>query len=139
MGRERSDPQAPLVADYLERISKIVPIEDVVLKADRSDRIATRMLAEKGKGQLLVALDEHGDELTSSELAALVASWMERSVARIAFAVGGAEGLPGSVLSGADRVMALSRMTLPHRLARLLLAEQLYRALAIIRSIPYQK
>ncbi|MDD5306614.1 MAG: 23S rRNA (pseudouridine(1915)-N(3))-methyltransferase RlmH [Deltaproteobacteria bacterium] len=139
VGRDRADPAAPMVADYCARISRFLPIEEIVLKADREDRIAARMLAEKKRGCLLVALDERGRELDTLAFARLVEKWMGGGVLAVTFAVGGADGHAPAVREGADLVLALSRMTLPHRLARLLLAEQVYRALCVARGVPYQK
>ena len=139
VGRRRADPVAPLVDDYLKRISQFVPVEDRVLKAEREDKLATRMLKEAQKGQVLVALDERGKEYSSKEFADLVSSWMDRGVSRVTFVIGGADGLPSKVKTASSLLIALSRMTLPHRFARLVLTEQLYRAFCIIRSHPYQK
>ena len=139
VGRERADPTAPLVADYLSRIRKRLPVEEIVLKAEREDRLAARMLRARRRGELLVALDERGRQLGSIELAERVQSWMNRAVAGVCFAVGGANGLPARVSREADERLALSRLTLPHRIARLVLAEQLYRALEIQRGSAYHK
>jgi 23S rRNA (pseudouridine1915-N3)-methyltransferase len=139
IGRERADPSAPLVADYISRIERFVPIENVVLKPDREDKLAARVLKEQGKGRLLVALDDRGEQPTSRGLATIVESWMTRGLSRVTLVVGGADGLPRSVRERADQLLSLSKLTLPHRLARLVLAEQLYRALSIIRSVPYDK
>jgi len=139
VGRERADPAAPLVADYLSRIERFVPIDSVVLKPDRQDRITARMLAERGKGRLLVALDDGGEQPTSQGLAEIVSSWMGRGLTRVTLVIGGADGLPAEVRRRADQRLSLSRLTLPHRLARLVLVEQLYRALCIVRNVPYDK
>ena len=64
---------------------------------------------------------------------------LESGKSEIVFAIGGADGLPKQVKARADHLLSLSAMTLPHRLARLLLAEQLYRALCILKGVPYQK
>ena len=69
----------------------------------------------------------------------MVEGWMNRGLSRVLLVIGGAEGLPGEVKKRADVTLSLSKMTLPHRLARLILIEQLYRALCIIRGVPYQK
>ncbi len=139
VGKERSDPAAPLVADYVGRIKKFFPIENRVIPPDRNDRIANKMLKGAKKGDILIALDERGKEYNSRAFARLVDSWMNRGISRIVFVIGGADGLPDTIMERAHLKVALSQMTLPHRLARLFLVEQLYRALCIIRGIPYQK
>ncbi|MBW2276611.1 MAG: 23S rRNA (pseudouridine(1915)-N(3))-methyltransferase RlmH [Deltaproteobacteria bacterium] len=139
IGRERADPTAPLVADYVSRIQRFTPIDNVVLKPDRAVRIAAKILKEQGKGRLLVALDDGGEQPTSRGLAKIVASWMERGLSQVTLVIGGADGLPRDVHRGADQLLSLSKLTLPHRLARLVLVEQLYRAICIIRNVPYDK
>jgi 23S rRNA (pseudouridine1915-N3)-methyltransferase len=139
VGRERSDPMAPLVADYADRIRKLLPFEEVVLKLEADDRVAERMRREFAKSDLLVALDERGEQLGSRELAALIGGWMNRGLSEVTLVIGGADGLPPGIRDAAGLVLGLSKLTLPHRLARLVLVEQLYRALAILRNVPYQK
>jgi 23S rRNA (pseudouridine1915-N3)-methyltransferase len=85
-----------------------------------------------------VLLDERGTEETSAALARRVARWLERGQ-DVALVVGGSDGLSDAVRARADEVLALSRMTLPHRLARVVLLEQLYRAMTILRGEPYHK
>jgi 23S rRNA (pseudouridine1915-N3)-methyltransferase len=139
VGRKSADPAAPLVKDYLLRIAKFFPIEDRVLRDDREDRVTARIFKEIKDSQTVVALDERGKIYDSIAFAKWVASWMNQGVSRVSFVIGGADGLSSAVRERADSMLALSKMTLPHRLARLLLAEQLYRACCINRGIPYQK
>ncbi len=139
VGRERSDPFASAVADYVTRCRKFLPVDEVVLKKDREDRIAARMRKEAEKADILVALDERGEEYDSRQFAKIVSGWMNRGFRQVALLIGGADGLPDDVVNAAGLTLALSKMTLPHRMARLMLMEQLYRALCIIRNVPYQK
>ena len=139
IGRERADPTAPLVADYVARIRRFLPIDSVVLKPEREDRLAARVLKEQGKGRRLVALDDGGEQPSSRGLAKIVGSWMDQGLNQVTLVIGGADGLPAEVRDKADQLLSLSELTLPHRLARLVLAEQLYRALSIIRNVPYDK
>ena len=138
VGRERADAASPLTADYLSRISKFFAVEDTVLRQDRDDKIAARIL-QKTEGDLLIALDERGKMMDSHQFSSLIGSWMNTGVAKVSFVIGGADGLPEEIRKKANFLLALSRMTLPHRLAKLFLAEQLYRGLCILRNIPYQK
>lgn len=139
VGRERADPFASAVADYSTRCRKFLPVDEIVLKNDREDRIAARMIKEAEKGDLMVALDERGEEHDSQKFAKIVSGWMNRGFRQVTLLIGGADGLPVDVVKAAGLTLALSRMTLPHRMARLMLMEQLYRALCIIRNVPYQK
>ena len=86
----------------------------------------------------LVALDERGKLLDSVELSAYLAK-AQGGAKDLLFVIGGDEGLDDSVRGAAHQVMSLSRMTLPHRLARVVLIEQLYRAFTILKGEPYHK
>ena len=87
----------------------------------------------------LWALDERGKELSSEELAASLKQAMNGGEQGIALIIGGADGLPRDLVARADFVWSLGRLTLPHRLARLIVLEQLYRALSILRGEPYHR
>ena len=97
-----------------------------------------RLLATLRAGEHVVALDERGAEPTTRELA----SWLQarmHSGEDLAFLIGGADGLVPEVLSRSNFTLALSRLTLPHALARVLLLEQLYRAVSILTQHPYHR
>jgi len=85
-----------------------------------------------------IALDEHGHEVVSTALAASLVSWRADGD-DVAFVVGGPDGLDARLRTEARTVMRLSRMTLPHGLARVVLAEQLYRAWSITQNHPYHR
>jgi 23S rRNA (pseudouridine1915-N3)-methyltransferase len=85
----------------------------------------------------VVALEVGGQPLDSGQLAAFIGRCQQDGVGTLAFLIGGADGLPARVARGAALRLSLSAMTLPHRLARLVLAEQLYRAHTILRGEPY--
>jgi 23S rRNA (pseudouridine1915-N3)-methyltransferase len=97
-----------------------------------------RLLAAAPRNCLKVALDERGSLITTAELARRVSRWQETGH-DIAFMVGGADGLADSVKQAATFSWSLSPLTLPHGLARVLLAEQLYRALSILHNHPYHR
>ena len=139
VGKINSDPAAPLSADYISRIRKFIPFEDIVLKTDKDDKIAARMIKESQKGQILAALDERGRLFDSFEFSSLISKWMNAGHTQVTMVIGGADGLPQEIKQKAHTTIALSKMTLPHRLARLILAEQIYRGLCIIKNVPYQK
>jgi 23S rRNA (pseudouridine1915-N3)-methyltransferase len=97
-----------------------------------------RLLAAVADQHYVVALDERGRELTTRELAALLDERM-RDGRDLAFLIGGADGFAPAVRARADFVWSLSRLTLPHGLVRVLLAEQLYRAHTILGNHPYHR
>jgi 23S rRNA (pseudouridine1915-N3)-methyltransferase len=90
------------------------------------------------QGCTVVALDEHGRDLTTRELAAQVEKWLAGG-ADVAFLIGGPDGLDTDLKAGAAARLRLSSLTLPHAMVRVLLAEQLYRALSILDNHPYHR
>lgn len=139
IGKDRSGLFAPGVAEYAERLQHYAKPTLVELSEQRD--IAAEGEATLGKLQdrdVLVALDERGKALSSVELAQWIAKQQE-SGRDLAFAIGGDEGIAESVRAKAALTLSLSRMTLPHRLARLVLLEQLYRAFTILKREPYHK
>ena len=99
---------------------------------------AERILAALPAGCVPVVLDERGTQVSTRELAAWLQGWMAEGVSP-AFVVGGADGLADSVKARAGKLLGLSKLTLPHALARVLLVEQLYRAVCIIKGHPYHR
>lgn len=99
---------------------------------------AERILAALPASCVPVVLDERGAQVTTRELAAWLQGWMAEGVSP-AFVIGGADGLADSVKARADKLLALSKLTLPHALARVVLIEQLYRAACIIKEHPYHR
>ena len=100
---------------------------------------ADAMLARVPPGWATVALDEGGAQLSSEAFAKALRKWRDRGVAGVAFLVGSARGLHPQARDGAERVLSLSAMTLPHELAVALLSEQLYRGLSILANHPYHR
>ncbi len=146
VGKDRSGLYAPAVEEYAKRIGRYVRFDLVEVPEARrhagtpraKDEEGDALLARLGERERLVALDERGDEETSVAFARRVARWLERGQ-DVALVIGGSDGLADAVKALAQETIALSRMTLAHRLARLVLAEQLYRAFTILRGEPYHK
>ncbi|MDC1310898.1 23S rRNA (pseudouridine(1915)-N(3))-methyltransferase RlmH [Burkholderiales bacterium] len=97
-----------------------------------------RILSKSNKNANLIALDENGTQTTTNELAQLLTNWMSDG-RDIDFVIGGADGLDPEIKKQAKKTLALSLMTYPHALARLILIEQLYRAQCIIKNHPYHR
>jgi 23S rRNA (pseudouridine1915-N3)-methyltransferase len=144
IGRDRSGPARELFEDYRKRSSwpleliEIAPQSRLPLARRRAAEGA-RLLAALPQGSLAVALDEHGPALDSKAFARRLAAWRDQGTAELAFLIGGGDGLDPAVLERAAATLALGPMTWPHRLVRVLLAEQLYRAQAILAGHPYHK
>jgi 23S rRNA (pseudouridine1915-N3)-methyltransferase len=118
--------------EYLARLRHYTRVEE------REVRAEARFLEAIPEGARLVALSRAGEAWTSAALAEWTARW-ELDGRDVAFAIGGAEALPETVLERAERVWSLSPLTLPHELARVILYEQLYRAYTIRRGEPYHR
>jgi len=103
-------------------------------RADESERILRRV----EPGHLLIALDERGREWSTKELAGEMEKWLA-NWPRVALAVGGADGLHEDCRDRAQQVWSLSRLTLPHGLVRVMVAEQLYRAWTVLAGHPYHR
>jgi len=99
---------------------------------------AQRILAALPQNCRRIALDEHGTQPTTKQLAAQMTDWMGEGH-DVAFIIGGADGLHDSVKQSAQQLMALSAFTLPHAFVRVLLAEQLYRAYSLMHNHPYHR
>ena len=99
---------------------------------------AARLLEKVPVGSRLVALDEHGRQVSTRELADLLARWLETGKDTV-LVIGGADGLAPDLLARAETNLALSRLTLPHALARVLVAEQVYRAVSLLHNHPYHR
>ncbi len=98
----------------------------------------SRILAAIPSGCVKIALDERGKQLSTAELARRLDGWMQGG-RDVAFVIGSADGLDRELKAGADLLLSLSSLTLPHALVRVLLAEQLYRAVSLIQNHPYHR
>lgn len=105
----------------------------------RRDQEATALLAAVPPGAVLVALDEGGINIDSAAFAARLARWRDNGVPAVMLAIGGADGHGPTLLARADKRLAFGAMTWPHRLVRVMLAEQLYRTVTILSGHPYHR
>jgi 23S rRNA (pseudouridine1915-N3)-methyltransferase len=131
VGKMRDKHMAALCEEYVLRARRHLPVEIVEVEDDAA--LAKRLPARAE----LIALEPGGDAWTTEELAKHLEHQMVHGAQTIAFVIGGALGLPKAVVAKASRRLSLSNLTLPHRLARVVLCEQLYRAMSIIRGEPY--
>ena len=134
-------------AEYVKRMPRELPLSIVEIKPEaRGSKTREQLLAaEKSRLQValngyqrIVVLDERGAELATRQLAERLEDWM-RSGGATAFVIGGADGIDTELKDQADEMIRLSSLTLPHALARLILCEQLYRAVSVVRNHPYHR
>lgn len=122
------------VADgYLARIAHYARINEIETKDE------TGLSRAVPEGARLVALEVWGQHLSSEQFASRIAGWGSTGKGELAFVIGAAEGIPQELSARADAHLSLSSMTLPHRLARVVLFEQVYRAFSILRGEPYAR
>jgi 23S rRNA (pseudouridine1915-N3)-methyltransferase len=133
VGKIRERSMRAVADEYLGRIRRYVRCEEIEVA---SDGALERALP---KGATLVALEPDGEALTSRAFAKKLEQWGSRGKGDVAFVIGGAEGIPETLVRGAAARLSLSSLTLPHRLARVVLFEQIYRAFTILRGEPYAR
>ena len=145
VGKERGGLTGAAVEEYAARIERFAELQLVEVRAESGpaakDREAAGILAAAAKSKQpseIWALDERGAQVTSSELAGRIGHARDRSV-DLVLCIGGDEGLSPRVVEAARFTWSLSKLTLPHRLARVVVLEQLYRAFEILRGSPYHK
>jgi 23S rRNA (pseudouridine1915-N3)-methyltransferase len=144
-GKTRDARLRALIDDYAERLSHFVRCEVTELRElGRSDKTGidkeTKRISDRLRpGSLTVLLDADGAEWTSQQLADQVRNWEGQGIKEVAFVIGGPNGFAGDFKTSVNKRWSLSRLTLTHEMARVLLFEQLYRAYTIIHGLPYQK
>lgn len=144
VGRAAGTPEAALVSEYLKRLPWQADIREIEVKgrlkaAERGRRENDLLIKAIPSDARLVVLDEGGSRLTSAEFAKTIDRWRQQAINTLAFMIGGADGLNETVKMRADAVISLSDMTLPHLMARAVLAEQIYRAYTILENHPYHR
>lgn len=146
IGKTKDRHCAGLVADYLDRIKRFAAHEVSELKeqgsGDEKRVIAAesvKLLAAIEKDDFVVLLDERGREMSSPQLAEFISARQQDGIKRLAFVIGGFAGVSDELRQRANLQLSLSRMTLTHELARVVLTEQIYRAFTILAGLPYHK
>ncbi len=132
-GKIRDRALRSVADDYLGRIQHYVRCQE--LEARHSSELERQLPSDA----VVVALEVNGQHYTSEQFARRLEQWGTRGKGTIAFVIGGAEGIPSELSRRADVQLSLSSLTLPHRLARVILFEQLYRAMTILRGEPYAR
>ncbi|WP_424971933.1 23S rRNA (pseudouridine(1915)-N(3))-methyltransferase RlmH [Dinoroseobacter sp. S76] len=148
VGRLRAGPERNLIDDYLQRFDRtgrglglgpvsVVEVED--RKGGGSEAEAVLLRKAVPAGAVLCVLDERGKVMSSPEFAGQIAEWRDAGRGHLALVIGGADGLTKALRAEADARLSFGRMVWPHMLVRVMLAEQLYRAAAILAGTPYHR
>ena len=147
VGHKLPDWVAKGCAEYVKRMPRELPLSVTEIKPEpRGSKTREQLLAaEKARLQAvlpgfsrIIVLDERGADLTTLKLAQRLEDWM-REGGDTAFIIGGADGIDEELKQRADSMIRLSSLTLPHAMARLVLCEQLYRAVSVVRNHPYHR
>lgn len=139
VGKTRSAPAKEMILDYMERVKHYVRVEAAEIRDRDIERESEEILSRIGTDSFVVVADERGREITSRAFAELIENHRLAGTRQIIFVLGGHAGVGEAVRQRADFLLALSRMTLTHEMARVVLMEQVYRAFTIIHDLPYQK
>ena len=150
IGKTRDRNCVALIDDYLERIKRFAPYEVSELKERSSsgekrlpNRLAPaesqKLISAIERDDFVALLDEGGREFTSPQFAEFIVKRREAGTKRLAFVIGGFAGVSDEVKQRADLRLSLSRMTMTHELARVILTEQIYRAFTLLAGLPYHK
>jgi len=126
------------VEEYAARLRGFAPVTLEPLKASTREA-ESALLLQRSEGMLRIVLDERGEELTSRALAEKISAWEQQSVKSAAILIGGADGHTEALRRSAGWTWALSKLTLQHELALVVLYEQIYRAYAIKAGLPYHR
>jgi 23S rRNA (pseudouridine1915-N3)-methyltransferase len=152
VGRLKTSPEQALAIDYLSRAEKLgrrAGIRSVSLTEISESPAGTpslrqrdetdRLLAAVPAGAVVIGLDERGGEMTSLEFSAELRRLLDGGSKDLVFLIGGADGHASTLPAHAARLLSLGRMTWPHALVRLMLAEQIYRSVTILINHPYHR
>jgi 23S rRNA (pseudouridine1915-N3)-methyltransferase len=152
IGRLKAGPERELAERYRDRVAKagravgLRDIEIVEIRESRAQDAAKRVLEESialanliPDRALVVGLDAKGENLDSSSLTVALRGWRDANRPAAIFCIGGADGLGGEVKRRADLTLAFGTATWPHQLVRIMLLEQLYRAVTILAGHPYHR
>lgn len=133
------------IKEYAKRISRFAELK--IIEVDEESKLANLEQKSKIEGEkllskcsgVIVALDGKGKQLSSTEIAGFVKDKNVQGKSEISFVIGGSNGLSSEILACADLILSFGKITFPHQLFRVVLIEQIYRALTIIEGLPYHK
>ena len=134
--RSKADAFETLIADYTKRAARYLPTETLLFETEAE--LLAWLTTQPGRvSPYAVLLDSRGKQLTSEALASMLERHRDQGTQRLVFCVGPADGWSAAAEEQADTLLSLGCMTLPHQLARVVLAEQVYRGLTILAGHPY--
>ena len=142
IGKFKNNDENLITQKYLKRI-KNIKLNQYEIKISNSEKRleeeGLKLINSTPKNGKLILLDEQGENLSSTELAEIISKWRDNNISSINFAIGGAFGNGQLIKTSADKIVALGKLTWPHQMVKMMVAEQIYRIETILEGHPYHK
>ena len=142
IGKFKNNDENLITQKYLKRI-KNIKLNQYEIKVSnlekRLEEEGSKLINSTPKNGKLILLDEQGENLSSIELAEIISKWKDNNISSINFAIGGAFGNGQRIKTSADKIVALGKLTWPHQMVKMMVAEQIYRIETILEGHPYHK
>ena len=142
IGKIKTNDEDLITNKYIKRIKNIELKQYEVKAKNKEKKIneeAEKLINSTPKNGKLILLDEEGENISSADLAKLILNWSNNNITIVNFAIGGAFGNGIKIKNSADKIIALGKLTWPHQMVKMMVAEQIYRIETIIRGHPYHK
>ena len=142
IGKFKNNDENLITQKYLKRI-KNIKLNQYEIKVSnlekRLEEEGSKLINSTPKNGKLILLDEQGENLSSTELAEIISKWKDNNISSINFAIGRAFGNGQLIKTSADKIVALGKLTWPHQMVKMMVAEQIYRIETILEGHPYHK
>jgi len=142
IGKFKNNDENLITQKYLKRI-KNIKLNQYEIKVSnlekRLEEEGSKLINSTPKNGKLILLYEQGENLSSTELAEIISKWRDNNISSINFAIGGAFGNGQLIKTSADKIVALGKLTWPHQMVKMMVAEQIYRIETILEGHPYHK
>lgn len=142
IGKFKNNDENLITQKYLKRI-KNIKLNQYEIKVSnlekRLEEEGSKLINSTPKNGKLILLDEQGENLSSTELAEIISKWRDNNISSINFAIGGAFGNGQLIKTSADKIVALGKLTWPHQMVKMMVAEQIYRIETILEGHPYHR
>ena len=142
IGKIKSNEEDLITNKYIKRIKNIELKQYEVKTKNKERKIneeAEKLINSTPKNGKLILLDEAGENISSQDLSELILNWRNNKITSVNFAIGGAFGNGMRIKKAADKIIAFGKLTWPHQMVKMMIAEQIYRIETIIQGHPYHK
>jgi 23S rRNA (pseudouridine1915-N3)-methyltransferase len=142
IGKFKNNDENLITQKYLKRIKNVELNQYEIRLSNLEKKLeeeGLKLINSTPKNGKLILLDEQGENLSSSELASIISKWKDNNISSTNFAIGGAFGNGKQIKKSADKIVALGRLTWPHQMVKMMIAEQIYRIETMLEGHPYHK